>query len=824
MLAARRLLQRPAPWAIATCSALVLQLVIVFFWHENGLRRESSVGERATYVLERWPWPMLDGGSFAFTERAPATDSVRLDGYVWCGAPGRATWRLVHPGGVTVRLAGVDVLRRAPPKAARGAPLVREEFDVAWTEPAPRLELIVAGGFTRIGGTAPFLVQLEERGPLGNWRPLPTARLFPVEPDRSLARRAQLVGVVRGASAVAFVLALCGLIGTWLGRRWRVSKGEVVLVSLTALVAFAVRAIVLDERAANDPTFWHTSLSTDDYVMMSRSTLSGTSTLRGSYFSPGNTWWLMTLASMFGPALWMLRVANVVLAALSAGAVAAATARLAGLRVAAIAGALVALYAPLAFYQTTLHIAAVGSAITGFLAFALIVLASGTWRHAAAAGALVGFAALTRPTALVLVPVFALVAACVAARSLSVRVGRVAALFIGLTLVVAPQTALNYSSPFPSLITNSGGGNLLIGNNRDATGGFATPDAFKAGIAWTAESGESITRAALREIELEPLRALELLAAKVGRFVGADEGRAVLNYEVHGLGASALLRGLSLQGWIGMPLLVLLAGAGALLMVARGVPRVWSWRALVACIVLSATATVVFFVEGRIRAPILPMLVMPAACALDALFRLRMRVLAPVAAASASLLVLALASARYLPLPRVLPVRPASAQALQVPLNAGVALVGVEDAGSNARRGGYLHVTLYWQRSAARPAPEGSPGDPNVQHDARAVLTLVDGATGRTVQTRALIPGTVGYPKRPSSTWRPGQVYAESIFLRLDRGAPEQLELRVSPAAPKGAPAPAESDDATRSPGALVAHWQVHEDAVDRRVFAAERK
>lgn len=98
-----------------------------------------------------------------------------------------------------------------------------------------------------------------------------------------------------------------------------------------------------------------------------------------------------------------------------------------------------------------------------------------TLRHALAAGLLLGLAALTRPNALVLVPL-AIVWAGWAARSQCERrrLGAAALVFLlGAVVPIAPVTIRNYaaSGEFVPISSNLGI-NLLIGNHKNATGKF----------------------------------------------------------------------------------------------------------------------------------------------------------------------------------------------------------------------------------------------------------------------------------------------------------------------------------------------------------------
>jgi len=258
----------------------------------------------------------------------------------------------------------------------------------------------------------------------------------------------------------------------------------------------------------------------------------------------------------------------------------------------------------------------------------------GGWVASVGGGVLLGLSALARPNALVLVPVVWLWALwSLRRRHLPERMRPVLlGLPLGVLLAIAPATIRNYvvAGDFV-LITSNGGVNLYIGNNAEAdsyTARIPILHELAAVQGWTCFDQPAIVRGVER-LEGRPLRASEVsdfFAARAFDFAMAEPGavaalaakKAVLFWgplEVANNRELELVRETSLVlRWLpGFPFVLSLALLGALLLVfdLRRGPRDarFDLAVLLGGLVLAWFAShLPFFVAGRYRAPLVPLL------------------------------------------------------------------------------------------------------------------------------------------------------------------------------------------------------------------------
>jgi hypothetical protein len=336
---------------------------------------------------------------------------------------------------------------------------------------------------------------------------------------------------------------------------------------------------------------------------------------------------------------------------------------------------------------------------------------------------------------------------------------------------VTPQTVLNQRSRAPSLITNSGPMNLLIGNNSSASGTFALSDGFHEARAWSAATGRTTLAATALEVVSDPRRSVELLLRKLGLVFTGPESTNVLDYARRGLSMSPTLQAISIGGRLGLTALTWLALLGAIVGLGRGRPRPRRAVGLVTALVVTyAAATALIFVEGRIRAPLAGLMAPLAGVALASLVNDRARWRAGLLAALCAALVVAGLDGAGRGLPRKSwgDAAPRGSVELEREVAQGVTLVGARAEWCNPCRGGYVVASLHWRVTHT------------LDVDERVVMTLVDGAdTGRVLQTRELTLGSAAWPPLGTSEWPVGKVLAERYFFRLPRDAPESVELRV---------------------------------------------
>lgn len=388
---------------------------------------------------------------------------------------------------------------------------------------------------------------------------------------------------------------------------------------------------------------------------------------RGTVFfqAPLYPYLLGALYRAFGHAPDLVRGLQCVGGAATAALVAAATRRLASPRAALAAGLLAALYAPAVWYDLQVEKTSFSVLLTAALLWWLVPGAGRrpAWRSAVAGGLVLGALALLRENALVLaLPVGWALARGTRDRSERLRVlGCFAAAVFACLLPVAIHNFNAGGAPLPT--TSNAGVNFWIGNGEGAHGQYrelvpgrgdpayeqqdarrlaeqATGHALSpAGVSrfWLGRAFDDITRA--------PGRFAALLARKARLLVDRHEAMDAVSLESF-TDASWVLR---LVSPFSFGLLLPLAVAG--IVVARRRPDT---APLLAAAALLAVSIVAFFVMGRFRLGLVPLLLPLVGPAIDAAAGWRRQRLA------AALLVLAVAAAWW---PGALPGDPRAAAA-----------------------------------------------------------------------------------------------------------------------------------------------------------------
>ena len=335
----------------------------------------------------------------------------------------------------------------------------------------------------------------------------------------------------------------------------------------------------------------------------------------------------------------LLGAATVVLLALAArrlfGPVAGDTAGV-------VAGVLAALYGPAVFQAPLL----LKTTLTLFFeaAFLLLLLPSekpGQGRPFLA-GICLGLCALLQENLLLLLPAALLWLAVFengGTGALRQRLASALALVIGLGLAMAPAALLNYLAGGELVLTSSQGGmNFFIGNARGATGtyvgltgGSQNPEQQRedarqlaallasrgsgrpvaAGDLSPAEVSAIFWREGLHEIREDPAAWARLLLWKLRLFWNAYEIPDAEGYRVYKREAGPVA-----WPWIGFGLLAPLGLTGLLLAWRDGLPEGRPGTLLLILLTAGVCLSVVlFFVFGRYRLPVAPLLIPPAAYA-----------------------------------------------------------------------------------------------------------------------------------------------------------------------------------------------------------------
>ena len=234
-----------------------------------------------------------------------------------------------------------------------------------------------------------------------------------------------------------------------------------------------------------------------------------------------------------------------------------------------------------------------------------------------AVGALVGAAALIRPTAILLV--FAIPVVAAMAR---VRIPRPGVVFAGLLLLVGPWITRNILVlGYPGMATSTGA-NLLIGNNPNATGGYAPNVAKEMLPTSSAEASRDLASigSAIGYAWHEPGRTVLIGLAGLAHLFGSEAGMTVWAFHPDPSDPSTRLREKirSLPWWLhalvsGSSMAVMLAGIVAFSLL----PRVGG-RLLFAALLLDLVVLhFVFYGGARYHFPLMPFLVLFTAALLS---------------------------------------------------------------------------------------------------------------------------------------------------------------------------------------------------------------
>lgn len=719
----------------------------------------------------------MDGASFSSLEEKNAVHTVVFNGIIWQDQAGQATWRIVHYGALTVRVDDAVVLE-VPDSSGRRV----NEIDVRWERDWLEISIEYRHGVPSAADNTPFEFGIYERIAFGQWRLIPSYRLYPTLPT-SVHARSQL----RWHSI--YLVSLWGLILVVVVVLVHISRGllqqrKLWLLSGVVLVALVVRMVLLFDRAQSDPGFWYLAPGADNYVMMARETMAGNDLISGAYFTPGNITYLLVVMLVSGPELWKLYLLNTILGSFSVGAVAGAGWLGFGRRIGLLAGLLLALYPPLIFYHTTLQIVSLSASLVGFTFLSIMMLwCKPSLSNAVGVGVLIGLSALVRTTTLLFLP--ALVVAMLHPHFFPVdadnrqwrKIRVVVVITIAVGCTIAPQTLANASTDNPSLISSNGPANFLIGNNRDASGVYLLTPAYRAAKARVESGNGTLTSQTVDEICYDPLRAVTLQFHKLGVFFGQDEYPNVIDYKQQGLEISPFLRVLSLNGNWGMVVLMWLATIGVVYTYLNKsssylFPLLWLLTLLIGSFTLG---TVAFIVMGRIRAPVVPLLTVPAAIGIYRLYN-AMRYIRFDKTILRALLLSFVGISCLLWFDNTFPIKPfrqgdipSSAVVIAHDFGDVLRLRGYEMVESDHRSGGYAYVNLYWE--AIQP----------LSKDYIALIYAYDETVGTAVaSTDHVLLGAVSYPPVGTSRWKLGRVLKEAYFVELPITTTPVLQIHVA--------------------------------------------
>ena len=375
------------------------------------------------------------------------------------------------------------------------------------------------------------------------------------------------------------------------------------------------------------------------------------------YQAPLYPYFLGAIYTLLGRDLFVVRVSQVIVGALSCATLSMAAERLFSRPAGLIAGLGLAFYAPAIFFDALIQKTVLD---VFFLCLALLILSRLLdWprEHGIRAdikgrafgwmclGVVLGGLALTRENALVFV---AVILVWIAARQEAIgihgrrgwltraRVTDAAALVLGVAVILAPVAARNYAIGGGFYVTTSQfGPNFYIGNNPRSDGtymslrpGRGAPEYERQDATELAEHalGRRLTPSevsnywsnrALDFIGSQPGAWLRLIGRKGALLWNADEMLDTESQQSHAEWSTLL----SVGGWFGhFGLLVPLALLGV---IATWHERAGLWL-LYAMIIAYAASVIAFYVFARYRFPLVPLLMLFASaglCALPTLFR-----------------------------------------------------------------------------------------------------------------------------------------------------------------------------------------------------------
>jgi 4-amino-4-deoxy-L-arabinose transferase-like glycosyltransferase len=411
-------------------------------------------------------------------------------------------------------------------------------------------------------------------------------------------------------------------------RRYRALLGAIVVVALGVRVAWVLWVSREPQDIFLDPT---------RYLGYAREIAAGngmTEPLTGqatAYYPPGYPWFLgiITWASKpFTDEPWLVAgLVQAVLGAASVGLAASVARRVAGPTAALVAASVYALYPNLIFHTGAL----LGETLYNFffLAF-LALLLSRPWNagfgtaRIVGCGVLLGLAVMVRPISLAVIPVVVLCWLWTRKDS-RVTARWTAALLIGVLACIVPWTVRNQLrlDAFVPISTNTGD-NLCMGHADGATGAFQPVEAcqtdfeFQDGIPAELGSDKEKQRIALRgmvdNIDREPWLLWRRTYFMWVRDGDHDALFAVQSYRRDrwmALETEARLIWIADRAYW----LVVAAGlAGLVQLTRRKEPEAFL---LVGATVMTAAVPLLFFGDQRFKVPVIPLLIIAAACLAD---------------------------------------------------------------------------------------------------------------------------------------------------------------------------------------------------------------
>jgi tetratricopeptide (TPR) repeat protein len=395
---------------------------------------------------------------------------------------------------------------------------------------------------------------------------------------------------------------------------------------LAAVVAIAlVSRLIHLWQVESIPLFYHLASDGRTYDEWAQRIAAGDWLGQGVFYqAPLYPYFLAVLQFVFSHDLWRVRFAQILLGSLSCGLIYLVGQKLFSRPAGIAAGLILACYAPAIFFDAVIDKSVLDLTLLSLLLFFLCRFGSESrWLKWCAAGALLGLLGLSRENALILAPVIAFwIWLHFTGEPPKVRTQRLGLFFAGLLLVLLPVGLRNVSvgGEF-KLTTSQFGPNFYIGNNPGADGTYGSirnilgepqlegPDAKR--LAERAQ-GRELTAGEVSSYWLD--RSLEYIKTQPGLWFRLLGFKWLLVWNAREIEDSddfyiyqGWSRLLTLFAWFAhFGILAPLAAVGVLFTF-RQWRRLWLLYAMILSLGLSVA---VFYVFGRYRFPLVPLLVL----------------------------------------------------------------------------------------------------------------------------------------------------------------------------------------------------------------------
>lgn len=354
------------------------------------------------------------------------------------------------------------------------------------------------------------------------------------------------------------------------------------------------------------------------------------------YQAPLYPYFLATLQFLFGNSLWFVRIVQITLGSIACGLMFLIGEKLFSRRAGIAAGVILGCYAPAVFFDGLIEKSILDLFLLTVMLFILVgVRGSEGWRHWLGAGLVLGLLGLSRENALILVPVIALWIGLHLSESSLAERGRLLALFLaGVLLVLIPIGLRNLAvgGEF-ALTTSQFGANFFIGNNIAADGTYGS---VRNAIRETQLEGTDAQRLAERAAghELSPgqvssywfQRSLDYIKTRPGDWLRLLGKKWFLVWNAREIEDSDdfyiyqnFSRLLAFLSWFSHFGVLAPLGALGVFLTRRQWPRLWLLYAMISALALSVA---IFYIFGRYRFPLVPLLVLFAGAAVVEVTRL----------------------------------------------------------------------------------------------------------------------------------------------------------------------------------------------------------